>query len=455
MNSQRWALIILVLIFCVFALLFGRIIIAGDGVSYYALTVSLLRDHDFDLENQKQQIKNVMAPFNPVTAKRASLYSCGFAVVYAPFVTFAEHLGKWFPSLGTWQPYAQNKEFPFVHAFGVFFGSFILVLLTVIAAFFFLRDYGSPPWISLFIIALVLVGTPLMFYAFVMPSYSHAADSFLATAIFFLVFMKRKSNQWSFHVRNVLLGIALALSILLRNNNIVLIFPAAGGLLFLQRKDGWKRAAVTLLEIVFAALPLAIVQIKFNVSQYGKIFATGYSVQTEFSFLTEMLLHPWAGMFIWTPITALALTGLVLGCIARKPVPVISLIAILTVLLSVQFQPNWWGGCSFGLRFTTHLFLFWVVGLYELHVRLRRFYFVPAILCTLWTFILFNAFFINNAYPEGRAMLQNDKCRHTPVELLQSASQQYKKYGNGSNPIRFWFDSLSTGPSPTIQAILR
>ena len=24
----------------------------------------------------------------------------------------------------------------------------------------------------------------------------------------------------------------------------------------------------------------------------------------------------------------------------------------------IQFQPNWWGGCSFGLRFFTHLFYF-------------------------------------------------------------------------------------------------
>jgi hypothetical protein len=443
MSSRPKALIALFLIFSIFGLLFGRIIIAGDGISYYALTVSLLRDHDFDLKNQKRQIKSVKAPINPITAKPASLYSCGFALIYAPFVYAAEQSSSWSPSA-----YPQNNEIPFQHALGVFIGSFILALLAAILAFLFLKNSGASVWISLLIIILIFAGTPLMFFTFVMPCYSHAADTFLTTAIFFLVFSKI-----NFHIRNALLGIALALSILLRNNNIVLLVPALGGLLFLQRKEGWKIAFATLIEIFVGAVPFLIVHIRFNLSQYGKILATGYRIQTEYGFLAEMLFHPWAGLFVWTPITALALIGLVIGSLARKPLSVISLIAVLSVLFTVQFQPNWWGGYSFGLRFVTHLYFFWIVGLFELHLKLKRFSFIPAIACTLWTFVLFNAFFINTAYPEGRAMLQYDKSRHTPIELLQSTRQQYINYGKDSNPLKFWFDSLSTGP--TIQTILR
>ena len=66
-RRSWWAAALLLLLFVKLGLVYGRIIIDGDGLSYYALTTSLVHDHDFDLENQKKQIQGVMAPRNERT----------------------------------------------------------------------------------------------------------------------------------------------------------------------------------------------------------------------------------------------------------------------------------------------------------------------------------------------------------------------------------------------------
>ena len=106
----------MIALFLVLALIYGRIIIDGDGLSYYALTLSLAHDHDFDLKNQKQDVQGVMAPFNETTGKPASLFSCGFGVLYAPLLVTLESI----PSLMQMRPYPQNARIPFPHSLSVF-----------------------------------------------------------------------------------------------------------------------------------------------------------------------------------------------------------------------------------------------------------------------------------------------------------------------------------------------
>jgi hypothetical protein len=454
MKASNPALICILIFFILTALLYGRVIIVGDGVSYYAMTLSLLRDHDFDLQNQKREIPNVMAPVNAVTGKPAPMYSCGFALLYLPSLYVADFAASHIPAFASLQPYSQNSRFPFPHAAGIFLASCLIGLFTLLASYYFLTVRNSfSPWLAALIVILVFAGTPLMFYTFVMASYSHAADSFLAAAIFCLIFFQRKFTVWKIEFRNILLGFLLGLSVLLRNNNIALIPPAVGGLLFMERADGWKRAAMTLFEIFLGALPVIAVQIEFNLSQYGKVLAVGYRVQTESGFLFEMLFHPWAGMFVWSPITILALAGLVVGAIQKRSEGVIALLAVISVMVTVQFQPNWWGGCSFGQRFMTHLYFFWVIGLYELHRAIRGYWVILALPCALWMFFLLNVFLINANYTESREMLSQNKCRHSPAALIRSANREYARSQTGI--VAFWLDSISTGPFPTLQAIIR
>ncbi len=176
-----------------------------------------------------------------------------------------------------------------------------------------------------FLPMMVFIGTSMAFYTFCSPSFIHAADSFLLAAAFYFAVMPRPVSVTKSRIRNLLIGFLLALSLLLRNNNIVLIPVIVGGVLFFERKDGWKRALVTCVEIFLGALPVLILHAHYNWTQYGRFFATGYRVDlseqgltSKFQFLKrfdKILIHPSAGMFVWAPITLLASIGLTAGTI--------------------------------------------------------------------------------------------------------------------------------------------
>jgi hypothetical protein len=203
------------------------------------------------------------------------------------------------------------------------------------------------------------------------------------------------------------------------------------------------------MEILIGALPILLVQAQFNLSQYGALFATGYKVQLQTSFLPEMLFHPWAGVFVWAPITILAMIGLIRGAIQHDFTSILSLIVVMLVLISVSFQGNWWGGCSFGQRFITHLFFFWAIGLSQWIGWMKNKGVVVCVAPALWTFFLFHVFFMNAASPEVRRVLDANKCRRTPVEMIEWAYRDYESSGT-ANPVAFWFESAGSRPYPTL-----
>lgn len=446
---------LLVFLFLAMAVIYGRPIIVGDGVSYYALAVSLLQDHDFDLTNQRRQIHDVMTPFNPTTGKPASLYSCGFGLMYAPFLAMSHAVAHAIPPLMQWQPYHQNERFPFSDALGIFNGTLLLSLANLLLLYLFLvHNLQQSAWKALAIVMLVFIGTPLAFYTFAMPAYSHAADAFLTTVIFILVFLNLDPSSGRDRIRNIALGLSIALSVSLRNNNGVLALPALATMLFLPGNQSWKRRALIAFEILLGALPILIVQLKFNLSQYGAIVATGYKLQFQKSFLLEILFHPWAGLFLWGPVTALALIGLIMGARKHEFRSIVALITVLLVLVSVSFQGNWWGGCSFGPRFVTHLYFFWVIGLCEFVLRAKRVGMLLSGILALWTFFLFNIFYVNAASVEVKKFLDQENCRRTPVQMIAWAEQDFQK-SRFRNPFSFWMESASQDPYPTLQFLIR
>lgn len=423
------------------ALVYGRIIIDGDGLSYYALTLSLARDHDFDLQNQKQDIQGVMAPRNEVTGKPASLFSCGFGVLYAPALLLMEQI----PMLAAPHPYPQNTRIPFAHALAVFaqsvlFGFGAVLLATIFAQ----RKLALSPLLAAFVCLAAFAGTPLLFYTVTMPSYAHAADAFLTTAIFALA-LRTHESPW----RCLLTGLLLSLSVLLRNNNLVFWPVAVAAVLHYER----SRRLRALLLLAAGALPFAMTHAGFNLSQYGKLLTTGYRVQTETGFLSEMLFHPYAGIFVWAPITVAAAVGLIAGAARRRPEAIVSLAAVALVFLSVQFQGNWWGGCSFGPRFFTHLFFFWVVGLSVLASWKPAPMIGFVAVAALWTFFLFNVHLVNAGSVEGRKALNANNCRRTPLELISTARENYVEDG-AAGWFSYWQTCLSARPYPTILFLL-
>jgi hypothetical protein len=470
-RHNRAILLVLtaVVLFC--ALLYGRMIIEGDGLTYYALARSAVEDGDFDLRNQRQQIPQLHLIISPVTRRIASRFSCGFGVLYAPFLFVSDWISSVWSGYADWTPYRQNEFIPFPHAAAVFTGSLIFGALTLFLTYRMLsRHTKTISFLPLLITLAAFIGTPLIFYVFTMPSYAHCADAFLTASGFYLAVAAPAFTWRGISLRNLLLGTALGLSVLLRNNNAVLILPLLFGLLMRTDADFEPQASnkvskdstvrdrmIACLQVFAGAAPFFALFVSFNHAQYGKWIATGYELQIDQWYLWNMLFHPDVSLFLWSPVALLGLIGLIIGAFRKHPEAIVALSCVALVLISVQFQPNWWGGCSFGTRFFTHLFVFWVWGIFEMLRRSRKTATAFLVLCCVWSFFLFQISFINSVSVDFRAKLRTNYCRRTPFEMIESAAEDYsraRQAGETENPLHFWLQCTTRGNYPTLLGLV-
>jgi hypothetical protein len=450
LKSRALFIISLCFIFLILSFLYGRAVIQNDGISYYALTASLIEDHDFRLENQHQKFPEVRVIPLP-DGHVASYYSCGFAFMYAPPLLLLDR----FTALRNARPYAQNVKFPFSHALGVFIGSVLYGFLSVLLSYFFLIHQRSRSDLAAFLISLaVFIGTPLIFYTFTVPSFAHAADAFLMTCIFYLAVSGNRLSWRGIRFRNVLLGFLLAFSVLLRNNNIVIVPVIVLGVLYFEKEKRWR----TCFEIFAGAIPILILHIFYNIDQYGKVIATGYDVrvtgqQVQYRFFRFffILFHPVAGIYPWSPITILSTIGLILAARKKDPAALLALAVVIVVIISIRFAAIIFPGSTFGQRLLVHLYVFWVFGLAEFFQRFKKPAIVLACLFTIWSFILFNSYYILAGSGANRIMAKEGGS--SPILWLQTAEQSYKDSDAGSL-IEFWYQSLGARPYPVLMRIL-
>jgi hypothetical protein len=462
-SSKYFLFSILVVLFLLLALFYGRPVIQNDGVSYYALTVSLLRDGDFDLTNQLQQISGIRLAKGKVPGRASSLYSCGFGLLYFPFIRLTQGLAALFPAIGTWRPYMQNFLFPFPHALGIFLGSLCFGLLSVCVGWSFAQQKGLSNGYAFFVAVAVFLGTPLAFYTFTAPSFIHASDTFLATAAFYLATIEKPLALGKIRFRYFLMGFFLAFSVVLRNNNIVMVPVIVGGVLYFERERGWKHALMICIETLLGALPMIIIQARFNLFQYGAIFTTGYSVSTmrdnpgrHLSFLfriDKLFIHRGSGIFVWASVSILAFVGFILGWRERRREAILALILSMVVIVSIRFAGFVHGGGSFGQRYLCHLYICWIAGLIPVFLRWKKKAAIAVVPLSLWVFLMQNIYFINDASPGGREVLTRNLGIHSPKEMLRSAWEDWqisRTEGRDENLVGFWYRSLGSKPYPTL-----
>jgi hypothetical protein len=459
LTGNRYSFAAIGVVFIVFAFFYGRPVIQNDGISYYALALSLVQDHDFDLGNQYQEFPEVRVIKHSPVKEIASYYSCGFGFLYAPVIWTMDR----FNALRTWSPYAQNVRFPFSHAFGIFLGSIFYSFLSVTLGYLFLvRNRQLPPLPSLLISLALFVATPLAFYTFTVPSFAHAADAFLMAGAFSLLMMRSHFRIAALSVTHLLLGVVLAFSVMFRNNNVVIVPVMLVAAVFLETEKSWQKAFQICLEIFVGALPILIVHALFNFDQYGRLFATGYAVnvtgqqaETRFFRFFWIFFHPVAGLYPWSPVTLLATVGLILSAIKKQPHSIIALAIVLVVIVSIRFAAVIFPGASFGQRLLTHLYICWVIGLAEFYLRFKKLSGVLIPMCVLWSFLLFNTYFILTGSRESKVMTQEGGA--SPIAWIQTsidAYQQKKENGEVSNPCTFWYQNLGARPYPVLLHVL-
>ena len=171
----------------------------------------------------------------------------------------------------------------------------------------------------------------------------------------------------------------------------------------------------------------------------------------------DILFHPVVGVYVWSPVTLLASVGLFYGAWKRRKEAVLALIVSIIVIASICFTAVIWPGSSFGQRLLTHLYICWVVGLFEFYLLLKRPALALTLVATLWAFLLFNLYFVIAASPTARKALFQNQDEYTPANVIRTAAAEYRlahEAGEASTPLHYWYTALCTRPYPTLQHIL-
>jgi hypothetical protein len=325
-RLSRRELIVLVLVFAASLPAVTTRIYSSDEVQYFAYLRSLWFDRDVSFENeyrhfyerriaQTPDFHEAFLVLETPTGLRLNFGTIGSAILWSPFYAVADAgvraarvAGSDIPADGYSRPYIAAV------AYGSAVYGFLAVLLGVAAARHVLGRVPVTPALA------VWLGTPLLFYSYIAPPFAHAPSAF-AVALFVTIWL-RVRGTWS--VRGVaLLGLSAALMTMVREQD---VFFAAGPAL--DFAWGASRARRELLRarllaalagcgaFVLGWLPQLLAYQALN----GRPGPSQYVTRKMYwhsPHALQVLFDSHHGLFVWTPLAALALAGLVLLIIRR------------------------------------------------------------------------------------------------------------------------------------------
>ena len=230
----------LLLLACAFVLSLPAVtprIYASDEIQYFSYLRSLWFDHDVSFENEYQYFyglnigrgEGFHATFLEQytdAGRRPSFATIGSAILWSPFYAAADLMTRVAggPADGFSRPYVSAV------AYGSAFYGFAAILLSIAAA----RRIAGPGLLAGIVIWL---GTPLLFYMYVSPPYSHACSAF-AVALFVTIWLHVR-EEWSVSGA-IALGLSGALMAMVREQDAFLALgPAVDfvATLFVSRGD--------------------------------------------------------------------------------------------------------------------------------------------------------------------------------------------------------------------------
>lgn len=355
-------------------------IYASDEVQYFAFLRSLAFDRDLSFQNEYQHFfdagaggagfhETFLAERFTAAGRRINFGTIGPALLWAPFYA-AGHVAAWLtgaPMDGYSAPYVAAVAYG-----SALYGWAAIWLSTLVAA----RWFGTrlSPGLA------VLAGTPLLFYMYVAPPFSHACATF-AVALFLWVWMQVR-DRWTLG-GVVALGVAGGLMGTMRDQTV--LFLVAPAIDFLRAARSTVRGPRSTVGNAESAVGLAVVGTVAALAAYSPhLLASrainGYvgpheSVGNKMSWSSphalEVLFSTDHGWFAWTPLALLGLAGLVLMAAGRSratrpDAAWVGVCALVAVALQVYINgavESWTVAGAFGQRRFVELTPLLVLGL--------------------------------------------------------------------------------------------
>jgi hypothetical protein len=363
---------------------------ASDEIEYFAWLRSLTFDRDVDFENEYRYFYDHgagrHAGFHETflervneNGRRHNFAPMGTAVLWAPFYALGHLVAGWtgLPQDGFSAPYVS----------AVTYGSAVYGLLALLLSSGIARQViGRASSAAL----VVWLGTPLIFYMYVAPGFSHACSAF-AVSLFLWAWL-RVRRQWEPRGA-LLLGLSGALLPMIREQDV--FFLAAPALDWLrswvsaggssvstshaglnQTASASRRVGTPLLTAAAGAAAFALAyapQLAAYTALNGHPSPTD-AVGNKMSWMSPhfvgVLASPEHGLLFWTPLAVVAIAGLVWLAAGRAtdvtPDAVwLGRLALLMVLLQVYISgavESWTVAGAFGQRRFVALTPIFVLG---------------------------------------------------------------------------------------------
>ena len=458
MNDPRRTIIDIVLITVLVlgaCIALDRPLARGDGLAYLMWLDSLARDWDLDLANQAAkfaQVSTYHVFLYEKTGHYASVFPFGSSLLLVPFYwlsTWADRL----PVMHVNDAYfIQQQGLTLAFSFFPMLGTNLYAVATVILAYLLTRRFASRA--AALVTALALfVGTPLWYYATVEPFSAHVAGAFCVSLLLYISYQagilsaakndkatglchserSEESPWWLW----LIAGLAAGLATVVPWQLALCALPL--GVLLLWRRKG---CALAFFALGFAALAWLVPYSWWRM--FGSPWVIPAAEQNRAAFLlwpahwVQVLFSGEKGLFVWAPLTALAVLGWAALCRRQRALGLLLAATFgLQVLINASVY-DWWAGWGFGMRRMVELYPAFVLGLAALWDARpgagawRRLYraAVPVLtlVCTAWSVLLLFSHlnFINTvrdrpqgdlAWREVRYQLQDSSWRITGLVI--------------------------------------
>jgi hypothetical protein len=289
-------------------------IYSSDEIQYFSYLRSLWFDHDLSFENEyryfydrgiarSEGFHQTFLEFETDTHRRINFATMGCAILWAPFYAVGDLVAR---AAG-----APLDGFSTPYVAAVAYGSTVYGFLAVVLAIFSAGRLGYNGFTAAL---LVWLGTPLLFYMYVAPPFSHACSAF-AVALFTYVWLSVR-DRWS--ARGLAaLGAAGALMTMTREQDAFFIAGPAIDLLWSLAQGTWRVRVARLTAaaggcvafcLVFAPQASAYRILNGHVGPHSSVankmhWRGAHAIQVVFS--------PEHGFLVWTPLAGIAIAGLV------------------------------------------------------------------------------------------------------------------------------------------------
>jgi hypothetical protein len=399
-TRRQW-----VLLFCLFLLSLPAVttrLYSSDEIQYFAYLRSLWFDRDLSFENEYRYFYDrgiahsdgfheTFLERETEAGRRVNFGTIGCAILWAPFYAVGDLVARVTnaPRDGFSKPYIAAV------AFGSAVYGFAAIVLALLSA---VRLGVRPVRAAL----AVWLGTPLLFYMYVAPPFSHACSAF-AVALFVWTWL-RVRGSWS--VPGVIaLGAAGALMAMVREQDLFFVAGPAADFLWsavhrhrrTPERDGttqnnteaareipgrqaWLVSAVAgVLAFAVTFLPQAIAYVRLN-GHPGPSRLVTRKMSWHAPHALQVLFSPEHGYFVWTPLALIAIVGLVALAVPpkggshqtdRRVAACMLLMIALQVYVGGSVE-SWTVAGAFGQRRFVALTVLLVVGLAALMQSIPR-----------------------------------------------------------------------------------